>query len=157
MDGILNIIIKNLSRTAGATIVVAALSACALPTAQDIETTKPQLTFSVKENYQTVFRRLSLKVKECQHSPRIGWETSSELFPDLGYGEITLYVPADLLNKYSPIYRLRVVRDANTAKVQGTFTARNGNPREKQLELIRYWAEGGTKCNYFGAKPEVNG
>lgn len=129
----------------------AALSVCAFSlaacssTPADLEAKAAPIVQRYSENYQEIYRRVSTTAKRC-FAGNIGayasFAVDSELYSELGYGEVTL----SLINLGTRNYYLsaRVDKEPTGSKL----TVRSGNTlaSERYKALILGWAGGDQNC-----------
>jgi len=121
-----------------------ALTACS-PAPADLDAKAAPVTRSYAENYQEIYRRVSTTMKRCS-STSLGAYASlvadSELYPDLGYGEISY----SLLNWGVRNYYLTA--RIEKAPVGSKITVRAGNTvaPEQSVSTVLRWASGDQSC-----------
>lgn len=97
------------------------------------------------ENYQEIFRRVSMTAKRC-YTSNVGAYASTtadtQLYPDLGYGEITV----SLINWGTRNYYMtaKIEKDGTGAKM--TVRAGNSLAAPRYVEYALKWAGGATDC-----------
>ena len=115
-------------------------------TPADLEAKATPVVRTYPENYQEIYRRVSSNAKRC-YAGNVGAYSSfavdSELYPDLGYGELTL----SLINYGSRNYYLSVRVEKNGSS-GAKLTARAGNTlaADRRIEEILNFASGGQDC-----------
>lgn len=97
------------------------------------------------ENYQEVYRRLSSTARRCSGGSSgkyTSFELDSELYNELGYGEVTLSLSNFGARNY--YWKAKVTKTGSGALV----TAVAGNTLAKNVDLRRVmrWADGDTGC-----------
>lgn len=128
-------------------MIVAALSACTTMEAQDA---KPYaVTFEVQESYQAVYARTLHAMRRCLN-PGSGYlfspvseQMDSQLYPDLGYGELTRY-QANV--SAIPWSTTRMARQGNATVVSIKTSSQAEYAQRQSLAWLGYWAKGGTTC-----------
>lgn len=128
----------------------AALIACLVlagcsSTPQDLEAKTAPTIRSYTENYQEIYRRISSTAKRCEAgntSAMTSQAVDSELYPDLGYGEISKsMINYGVRNYY---WTAKIERDGKGAKM----TLRSGNTinNDAGIERLTRWASGDQNC-----------
>lgn len=134
-------------KTASAACVVASLllAGCST-TPADLEAKATPITQSFSENYQEIYRRAAGTAKRCMASsmgPYASMAVDTELYPDLGYGEITV----SLINWGVRNYYLSA--RIEKAKTGSVVIAKSGNSigADNLAQAVMRWAEGGQDCS----------
>lgn len=129
----------------------AALGVCALSVAAcsstpaDLEAKAPPIVQTYSENYQEIYRRVSTTAKRC-FAANVGayasFAVDSELYSELGYGELTL----SLINLGTRNYYLSVRVDKQPKGSKLTVRSGNTLASERYKTLILGWAGGDQNC-----------
>jgi hypothetical protein len=120
------------------------IGACS-STPADLEAKAPPIVQTYTENYQEIYRRVSTTAKRC-FAGNVGayasFAVDSELYSELGYGELTL----SLINMGTRNYYLSVRVEKQPAGSK--LTARSGNTlaSERYKSLVLGWAAGDQNC-----------
>jgi hypothetical protein len=124
--------------------IALALGACST-TPADLETKSTPVVQTYSENYQEIYRRVSTTAKRCL-AANVGayasFAVDSELYSDLGYGELTL----SLINMGTRNYYMSARIDKQP--VGSRMTVRSGNTlaAERYTSLVQGWANGDQNC-----------
>ncbi|MGV8987606.1 MAG: hypothetical protein ACOH2H_15150 [Cypionkella sp.] len=132
-------------------MVCSALLGC--NTAEDVGQLAPAAAYHVNRNYQAVYASLIAAGRTC-YQPGPGfvgddYQMNTDLFPDLGYGEISYTVAGPLTAFTSSV--IRIQKDGSGAQVivkDGT-----GHPAQvgRMVEWQKFWINGGHGCPTLGA------
>lgn len=98
------------------------------------------------ENYQEIYRRVSTAAKQCvtqSMSVYSHMRISSELYSDLGYGEISASSQS-ALGSSAVYWSARIDREGKTSKL--TLRSPNTVTPEQSSEPVLRWAKGDTNC-----------
>ena len=134
-------------RILGVVALVAALGGCST-TPADLEAKAVPTIQTYSENYQEIYRRVSTTAKRC-FAGNVGayasFAVDSELYSELGYGELTL----SLISMGTRNYYLSVRVEKQPAGSK--LTARSGNTlaNERYKSLVLGWAGGDQNCPLF--------
>jgi len=129
-------------------IVAAALSACVAgcsTTPADLEAKSAPAITAFTENYQEIYRRTSGLAKRCIASsmgPYASMAVDADLFPDLGYGEITVSLINWGVRNYYVSSRIEKVPTGSKLIVR----AGNTLGAERMIQLLQRWAGGDQSC-----------
>lgn len=130
-----------------ATLAAAALSLCAAcsSTPAELEAKSAPISQAFKENYQEIYRRIAGTARRCM-AGNIGAQASmavdTELFPDLGYGEITV----SLINWGVRNYYLSARIEKTPTGSLVTAKAGNALAAERLAQSAIRWAAGEQDC-----------
>jgi hypothetical protein len=123
------------------------LSGCST-TPADLETKSIPVVQTYSENYQEIYRRVSTTAKRCL-AANVGayasFAVDSELYSDLGYGEMTL----SLINMGTRNYYLSARVDKQPAGSRMTVRSGNTLAAERYASLVMSWAGGDQSCPVF--------
>lgn len=121
--------------------VAIGLAACGPTASRDLYTPSQTTEVSIPENYQAVYRRVSIRAREClQQENLLGgarWTVDAQLYGELGYGEVT-YALSQFSQSY--IAAAKIAKDGTGARVTIAATA----PR--WAKAFEGWARGGSDC-----------
>lgn len=113
-------------------------------TPADLEAKAAPTIQAYPENYQEIYRRVSTTAKRCWAEPinaQAQMAVDAELYPDLGYGEVTL----SLINWGTRNYY--VSTKIERAMAGSKMTLRSGNSiDETRAKLVQQWAAGSAEC-----------
>lgn len=120
-------------------IVACALGGCGASSQAELEKTAPHVqTFEFAENYQAVFRRVSISARRCLEEEFLlggaRLAVNAQLYNELGYGEITY----NLSHALTP-------RHLISAKIEKVEAASRMTVRAEHANSIRHmaaWANG---------------
>ena len=128
-------------------MIGAALSAC---TSMEEHDAKPYaVTFKVQESYQTVYARTLHTMRRCLNPGRgylfspVTEQMDAQLYPDLGFGELTRY-QANV--SAIPWSTTRIERQGNGTVVSIKTSSQAAYAQRQTLAWLSYWAKGGTAC-----------
>lgn len=128
-------------------MTIAALPAC---TSMEEHDAKPYaVTFEVQQSYQTVYARTLHTMRRCLNPGRgylfspVTEQMDAQLYPDLGFGELTRY-QANV--SAIPWSTTRIARQGNGAVVSIKTSSQAEYAQRQTLAWLSYWAKGGTTC-----------
>lgn len=128
-------------------LMIAALSACTTMEAHDA---KPNaVTFEVQESYQAVYARTLHTMRRCLNPGRgylfspVTEQMDAQLYPDLGFGELTRY-QANL--SAIPWSTTRIARKGSATLVSIKTSSQAAYAERQSLAWLSYWAKGGAAC-----------
>lgn len=129
--------------------VVAVCATMLLPgcssTPADLEAKAAPIVQTYSENYQEIYRRVSTTAKRC-FAGNVGayasFAVDSELYSELGYGELTL----SLINMGTRNYYVSARVDKQPTGSKLTVRSGNTMASEKYKTLILGWAGGDQNC-----------
>jgi hypothetical protein len=146
-DRLQNILAKQRPSAFGLNTVFlfAALTSGCSTTPADLEAVTTPTTQTYSENYQEIYRRVSGTAKRClagNMSAYASMAVDSELYSELGYGEVQL----SLINMGTRNYY--VSARIEKAPTGSKMTVRSGNTIANNVHLNRFlaWASGGQDC-----------
>lgn len=128
-----------------------AMGACTNQAQMDAEPVQRVTQFS--ENYQQVYANLNKGARSCV-AVSGGFSVDGQLYPDLGYGEVTASGNTGVSN--SPLFYGKVTRNGAGASLQSKSLMKGG--RVGSLNWMDYWAKGGLRCpgvHYGEAPPAI--
>lgn len=113
----------------------------------DLQSKTEPFTKIYPENYQEIFRRISSQAKICTASVT-GFTTAaasvdSQLYPDLGYGEISISMDNWSVKNY--YWTAKIEKDGQGSRV--IMNAGNSLAAGDYLRRAQAWAGGSTNCN----------
>lgn len=107
------------------------------------------LSFTVQKNYQAVYADTLRVMRQC-FNPGNGYflspvteQMSADLYPDLGYGEITRYQANYVAIPWSTT---RVERHGTAALVSIKTSSQAPYAQRQTRAWLAYWAKGGNAC-----------
>lgn len=121
-----------------------AISACST-TPRDLEQSTPAHVTTYQENYQEIYRRVSSESRRC-YSGNMGAYASAEvdaqLYPDLGFGEITSSL--DNYGARNYYWSVKIEKVGEGARM----TVNSGNTLNSSAAVsqMQRWAAGGSGC-----------
>jgi hypothetical protein len=125
-------------RSLGVVALVAALGGCST-TPADLEAKAVPIIQTYSENYQEIYRRVSTTAKRC-FAGNVGayasFAVDSELYSELGYGELTL----SLINMGTRNYYLSIRVEKQPAGSKLTVRSGNTLASERYKSLVLGWA-----------------
>lgn len=125
-------------------VLLLLLAGCST-TPADLEAKTVPATQTYAENYQEIYRRVATTAKRC-FSANMGAYASmavdSEIYSELGYGEITL----SLINMGTRNYYLMVRVEKQPAGSRLTVRSGNTLASERYRDLVLRWAGGDQNC-----------
>ncbi|MCP3409231.1 hypothetical protein [Bradyrhizobium sp. CCGB01] len=125
-------------------VCAVSLGACS-STPADLEAKAAPIVQTYPENYQEIYRRVSTTAKRC-FAGNVGayasFAVDSELYSELGYGEMTL----SLINLGTRNYYLSVRVDKQPAGSKLTVRSGNTLASDRYKTLILGWAGGDQNC-----------
>lgn len=102
-------------------------------------------TYTFQENYQEIYRRVSSQARMCL-SASLGAYASNQidaqLYPDLGYGEVTYRLSNFGVNNYYFLVKIEKKGDGTLVTSQAGNTLAPGT----YMKLVRQWAHGDKAC-----------
>lgn len=122
-------------------VLVAACSS----TPGDLEQSTPPMVREYPENYQEIYRRVSMPATRCWSSSLNAYatlEVDRELYSDLGFGEVSLSLRNMGTRNYYVSARVEAVGDSSRLTVHSGNTLASAS---HALQLIR-WADGDDTC-----------
>jgi hypothetical protein len=131
-------------RTIFALVIALGLAGCS-STPAELEAKSTPLVQTYPDNYQEIYRRVSTTAKRC-FATNMGAYASmavdSELYSELGYGELTLSLIDMGIRNYYP--SVRIEKQSAGSKL----TVRSGNTpaSERYKSLVLSWAGGDQNC-----------
>ncbi len=104
----------------------------------------------IEANYQQVYANLNKGTRNC-FAVGGGFSVDGQLYPDLGYGEVTAAGSTGLSS--APILHAKVVKSGNGASIQAKSLMKAN--KQGVLNWVDYWARGGIKCPgvHYGETP----
>jgi hypothetical protein len=143
-DNSATIQIGILVRAIFAFVIALALAGCS-STPAELEAKSTPLVQTYPDNYQEIYRRVSTTAKRCfagNMGAYASFAVDSELYSELGYGELTLsLIDTGIRNYYLSV---RVEKQPAGSKL----TVRSGNTlaSERYKSLVLSWAGGDQNC-----------
>ncbi len=131
-------------------IIIALALACAgcSSTPADLESKSTPTIQNYTENYQEIYRRVSTTAKRC-FAGNVGAMASiavdTELYPDLGYGEVSL----SLINYGTRNYYLTVKAMKQSSGSMLIIRSGNTLAADRYRTLVLGWAGGDQDCPAF--------
>lgn len=123
--------------------VAAALALVAGCTTQAEFEQKPiNAVINFSENYQAVYARTNRGFRNCMTLSSGGFVVDGQLYPDLGYGEVTATGGSGAY----PMLYAKVLEQGAGASVQIKSAIRG----QGAIEWAKYWAGGGLVCPKIG-------
>lgn len=122
------------------------LAGCSM-TPTDLEQKTPPTVIEFKENYQEIYRRVAKQATRCLKVD-VGdggsFEVDTELYSELGYGEVT-YSLGSLSRNYYMSAKIEKVGEGSR------LTVHTGNQltSARVRDLVIEWANGSTACPAF--------
>lgn len=122
---------------------------CGCMSQGEIYTATPQVQFALQENYQAVYARLLRTMKVCINPgatliPGMAtMQVEGQLYPDLGYGEITTSLQGSIPTYY---HYVRVARSGSGSQVSIVVENMASFPKEQDKAKLERWARGSTVC-----------
>lgn len=135
-------------------VMMAALSAC---TSMEAHDAKPYaLSFRVHDGYQVVYARTLQTMRQCLN-PGNGYffspvteQMDAQLYPDLGFGEITRYQANVVAIPWSTT---RIAKQGSETVVSIKVSSKIASAERQSLAWLSYWAKGGSACPRFTEPP----
>lgn len=128
-------------------IPVIFLAACT--SMQEHDAKSFDMQFRMAEDYQTVYAATLRVMRQCLN-PGSGYflspvseQMSADLYPDLGYGEITRYQANVVAIPWSTT---RVERQGSGALVSIKTSSQLRHAQDHMRTWLSYWAKGGQSC-----------
>ncbi|BEV43954.1 hypothetical protein [Afipia carboxidovorans] len=121
-----------------------ALAGCS-STPQDLESKSAPTIQTYTENYQEIYRRVSTTAKRCfagNISATASFAVDSELYSELGYGDLTL----SLINMGTRNYYISAKIEKQPSGSRMTMTTGNTLAADRYKNLILGWAAGDQNC-----------
>ena len=129
---------------AAALILAFSMSACSTAPA-DLEAKSAPIVRTYGENYQEIYRRVSTALKRCGTTALNAYASmaaDSELYPDLGYGEISY----SLINWGVRNYYMTAKIEKLPAGSKITVYAGNSIASDQAARTVLRWASGDQGC-----------
>jgi len=129
---------------AAAVIVAFSMTSCSTAPA-DLEAKSAPIVRTYGENYQEIYRRVSTALKRCGTTSLNAYASmaaDSELYPDLGYGEVSY----SLINWGVRNYYMTAKIEKAAAGSKITVRAGNSIAPEQAVRTILRWASGDQDC-----------
>lgn len=125
-----------------ATFAIAAVIAGCSTTQQDLkQNASVSRAIDFKENYQEIYRRVYTNARECMHGGMFMSHASinvdGQLYNELGYGEISIYLDNVLKNYYATA---RIEKSGTGAKM--IVHAGNSLGSDRTAQQLIDWANG---------------
>ena len=118
-------------------IALSCLASCM--SQEQLDASSPTRVFNLNENYQAVYARTNKSMRKCLTV--LGVSTvDGQLYPELGYGEITSGVSS---LSYSPNDYVKVSKVRSGAIVEIKHL---GAGKKIASEWLEYWVRGGSRC-----------
>ena len=95
----------------------------------------------VSRNYQAAFADTLRSVKACLNGDKT-WIIESELYPDLGYGEIS--VVGSAINFV--FVDIKISKTESGGLLEAKFGGPNKSGNDGVFDWITYWSKGGRAC-----------
>ena len=130
-----------------AAIVGISIAACST-TPQDLQSKSAPLVVSFPENYQEIYRRIVGEARRClgrNIERETTYEVDTDLYSDLGYGEVSWSLNSLARNYYMTA---KVERDGTGSRL--TVHAGNQAISDSVRQQVVDWARGGTGCPVVG-------
>lgn len=123
-----------------------AFAACALvagcATQAEFDQRPVNAAINFAENYQAVYARTNKGFRTCMTASRGGFLVDGQLYPDLGYGEVTATGGS---GAYPMLYaKVAEQGDATTVQIKSAIRGQGA------IEWAKYWAGGGLSCPTVG-------
>jgi hypothetical protein len=132
----------RLSQTSSLTMTIFATVALVACTNQsDLDAMPAQRSLMLNENYQAVYARTNIAMRNCNSAGTAAAVVDGQLYPELGYGEVTF--GAANISGFSPLNYIRIDREGDGALV--SLKSLTSTP-ESSLNWLEYWTKGGTTC-----------
>jgi hypothetical protein len=131
-------------RILGIVAICAALGGCST-TPADLEAKTTPTVQTYPDNYQEIYRRVSTNAKRCyarNTSSYSSMAVDADLYPDLGYGDVTL----SLVNTITRNYYLSVHIEKQPTGSKLTVRSGNTLAAGSYIDRIEAWAHGDDTC-----------
>jgi hypothetical protein len=128
-----------------AAICAASLLAGCSTTPADLEAKTTPIIQTYPDNYQEIYRRVSTNAKRCyarNTSSYSSMAVDADLYPDLGYGDVTL----SLVNTITRNYYLSVHIEKQPTGSKLTVRSGNTLAAGSYIDRIEAWAHGDDTC-----------
>ncbi|WP_412773988.1 hypothetical protein [Nitrobacter sp.] len=128
-----------------AALCAALLLAGCSTTPADLEAKATPVVQTYPDNYQEIYRRVSTTAKRCfarNTGPYSSYAVDADLYPDLGYGEVTL----SLVNTITRNYYLSVRIEKQPKGSRLTMRTGNTLATNTYIDRIEAWASGDDTC-----------
>lgn len=123
-----------------------ALAGCST-TPTDLEQKTAPTVLEFRENYQEIYRRVAKQAARClkvDAGEGASFDVDTELYNELGYGEVT-YSHGSLARNYYMSAKIEKVGDGSRL----TFYSGNQLAPARVRDLVVDWANGSTACPAF--------
>ncbi|MGH1355336.1 MAG: hypothetical protein ACRBBS_09680 [Thalassovita sp.] len=140
-----------LARTFSAIALIAGVAACSLQSQSDFDSQPFELVQTVPRNYQAAYRNIVKAARECWgFGPIVSVAPSSieletELYPDLGYGEVYSFMSGTVFMPYALV---RVEKVAEGSKIS-VKTGPQAASERLYLSPPAKWAMGDMSCGHL--------
>lgn len=134
-----------------AAMALLAVGACTSQAQMDAQPVQRVTNFD--QNYQQVYANLNKGTRNCIAIGG-GFSVDGQLYPDLGYGEVTASGSSGLSNM--PLIYAKVSKQGSGAALQSKSLMKAN--KQGVLNWVDYWARGGIKCpgvHYGEAPPAI--